>query len=92
MVVICYTKTVMLKQSFRDFILSTNTDGGGKAASYVRVLDMLGPILTRYRTKNFCSAAALRACHISPWAVDDYAKEFLDQTGYGCEDPIVLAC
>ena len=35
----------MLKQSFRDFIFSTNTDGSGKAASYVRALDMLGPIL-----------------------------------------------
>ena len=38
----------MLKQSFRDFIFSTNTDGSGKAASYVRALDMLGPILTRH--------------------------------------------
>ena len=37
----------MLKQTFRDFVFSTNTDGSGKAASYVRVLDMLGPILTR---------------------------------------------
>ena len=32
----------MLKQSFRDFILSTNKDKSGKAASYVRALDMLG--------------------------------------------------
>ncbi len=38
----------MIKQSFRDFIFSTNTDGSGKAASYVRALDMLGPILTRH--------------------------------------------
>ena len=38
----------MLKQSFRDFIFSTNTDGSGKASSYVRALDMLGPILTRH--------------------------------------------
>ena len=38
----------MLKQSFRDFIFSMNTDGSGKAASYVRALDMLGPILTRH--------------------------------------------
>ena len=38
----------MLKQNFRDFIFSTNTDGSGKAASYVRALDMLGPILTRH--------------------------------------------
>ena len=40
--------TFMLKQNFRDFIFSTNTDGSGKAASYVRALDMLGPILTRH--------------------------------------------
>ena len=38
----------MLKQAFRDFVFSTNTDGSGKAASYVRALDMLGPILTRH--------------------------------------------
>ena len=38
----------MLEQNFRDFIFSTNTDGSGKAASYIRALDMLGPILTRH--------------------------------------------
>ena len=38
----------MLKQAFTDFIFATNTDGSGKAASYVRALDMLGPILTRH--------------------------------------------
>lgn len=38
----------MLKQDFQDFIFSTNTDGSDKAASYVRALDMLGPILTRH--------------------------------------------
>ena len=32
----------MLRQAFIDFIFTTNTDGSGKAASYVRVLDMLG--------------------------------------------------
>ena len=38
----------MLRQSFADFIFATNTDGSGKAASYVRALDMLGPILTKH--------------------------------------------
>jgi hypothetical protein len=38
----------MLRQSFTDFIFATNTDGSGKAASYVRALDMLGPILTKH--------------------------------------------
>ena len=38
----------MLRQAFTDFIFSTNTDGSGKAASYVRALDMLGPILTAH--------------------------------------------
>ena len=36
----------MIRQSFTDFIFSTNTDGSGKAASYVRALDMHGPVLT----------------------------------------------
>lgn len=35
-----------LRQSFTDFIFSMNTDGSGKAASYVSALDMHGPILT----------------------------------------------
>ena len=42
----------MLKQSFTDFIFATNTDGSGKAASYVRALDMLGPILTKHYPKS----------------------------------------
>ena len=37
-----------LRQAFTDFIFVTNTDGSGKAASYVRALDMLGPILTKH--------------------------------------------
>ena len=37
-----------MKQSFSDFIFATNTDGSGKASSYVRALDMLGPILTKH--------------------------------------------
>ena len=40
--------SVMLRQSFTDFIFATNTDGSGKAASYVRALDMPGPILTKH--------------------------------------------
>ena len=40
-----------LRQSFQEFIFSTNTDGSGKAASYVRALDMLGPILTAHYPK-----------------------------------------
>ena len=41
----------MLRQSFTDFIFATNTDGSGKAASYVRALDMLGPTLTKHYPK-----------------------------------------
>ena len=40
-----------MRQSFTDFIFATNTDGSGKAASYVRALDMLGPILTKHYPK-----------------------------------------
>ena len=41
----------MLRQSFTDFVFATNTDGSGKAASYVRALDMLGSILTKHYPK-----------------------------------------
>ena len=37
----------MLGQSFTDIIFATNTDGSGKAASYVRALDRLGLVLLR---------------------------------------------
>ena len=37
-----YNVKKMLRQSFTDFIFATNTDGSGKAASYVRALDMQG--------------------------------------------------
>ena len=43
-----YNVKKMLRQSFTDFIFATNTDGSGKVASYVRALDMLGPILTKH--------------------------------------------
>ena len=42
---------VMLRQSFTDFIFVTSTDGSGKVASYVRALDMLGPILAKHYPK-----------------------------------------
>lgn len=38
----------MIRTSFAEFIFSTNTNGSGKAASYIRALDMLGPILTKH--------------------------------------------
>ena len=41
----------MLRQSFTDFIFATNADESGKAASYVRALDMFGPILTKHYPK-----------------------------------------
>jgi hypothetical protein len=50
----------MLRQSFTDFIFATNTDGSGKAASYVRVLDMFGPILTRHYPKPIVGGSMWR--------------------------------
>lgn len=38
----------MIRTSFAEFIFSTNTNGSGKAASFIRALDMLGPILTKH--------------------------------------------
>ena len=49
----------MLRQAFTDFIFATNTDGSGKAASYVRALDMLGPILMKhYSNPIICAELA----------------------------------
>lgn len=38
----------MLRKSFEKFVHETNTDGSNKADSYIRALDMLGPILTKH--------------------------------------------
>lgn len=61
----------MIRQSFIDFIFSTNTDGSGKAASYVRALDMLGPILTKHylvpvvkEIKDHYTDAAAKSCFL----------------------------
>ena len=69
-----------LRQSFQEFIFSTNTDGSGKAASYVRALDMLGPILTAHYPKPIIngtmwhefSLADLQALH--EWICADMRK------------------
>ena len=76
-----YNVKKMLRQSFTDFIFATNTDGSGKAASYVRALDMLGPILTKHYPNPIIGGKCcvtglsvpdvLRASHISPWAEDE---------------------
>lgn len=60
-----------MKQEFRDYIFATNTDGSGKASSYIRALDMLGPILTKHYPKPIVggtmwhsfSMADIRAIH-----------------------------
>ena len=69
-----------LRQSFTDFIFATNTDGSGKAASYVRALDMFGPILTRHCPKPIVggsmrydfSLADLHTLH--EWICDEMEK------------------
>ena len=51
----------MLRQSFTDFILATNTDGSGKAVSYVRALDMFGPILAKHYPKPIVGGSMRRS-------------------------------
>lgn len=38
----------MFRPEFQRFVHESNTDGSGKADSYIRALDMLGPILTQH--------------------------------------------
>ena len=49
------------RQSFTDFIFATNTDGSGKAASYVRALDIFGPILAKHYP-NPIIGGSMRRC------------------------------
>ena len=44
----------MFKQDFRELVFFANTDGSGKAASYVRVLGMFVKILARQYLKSIC--------------------------------------
>ena len=58
----------MLRQSFTDFIFVMNMDGSGKAASYIRALDMLVPILTKHYPKpivggSMCHSFSLAVLH-----------------------------
>ena len=87
----------MLKQSFRDFIFSTNTDGSGKAASYVRALDMLGPILTKHYPRPIVGGSMwhsftlseLKAIH--EWLCVEARKGTANAKALGFESPSYLA-
>ena len=87
----------MLRQSFRDFIFATNTDGSGKAASYVRALDMLGPILTKHYPKPIVGGSMwhgftlseLKAIH--EWLCAEARKGTANAKALGFESPSYLA-
>ena len=52
---------MMFRQSFTDFIFAMNTDGSGNAASYVRALDIFGPILAKHYPKQIVGGS-MRRC------------------------------
>ena len=86
-----------LKQSFSDFIFSTNTDGSGKASSYVRALDMLGPILTAHYPNPIVngsmwhkfSVADLQSIH--KWLCAEARKGTANAKALGFDSPSYLA-
>ena len=86
-----------LRQSFTDFIFATNTDGSGKAASYVRALDMLGPILTKHYPKPIVGGSMwhgftlseLKAIH--EWLCAEARKGTASAKALGFESPSYLA-
>ena len=86
-----------LRQSFTDFIFATNTDGSGKAASYVRALDMLGPILTKHYPKPIVGGSMwhgftlseLKAIH--EWLCAEARKGTANAKALGFESPSYLA-
>ena len=87
----------MLRQSFTDFIFATNTDGSGKASSYVRALDMLGPILTAHYPKPIVngsmwhefSLADLQSIH--KWLCSEARKGTANAKALGFDSPSYLA-
>ena len=87
----------MLKKEFTDFIFATNTDGSGKAASYVRALDMLGPILTKHYPHPIVSGSMwhgftlseLKAIH--EWLCAEARKGSANAKALGFESPSYLA-
>jgi len=86
-----------LKQSFVDYIFSTNTDGSGKASSYVRALDMLGPILTAHYPNPIVngsmwhkfSVADLQSIH--EWLCAEARKGTANAKALGFDSPSYLA-
>ena len=90
-------KGLMLKKEFTDFIFATNTDGSGKAASYVRALDMLGPILTKHYPHPIVSGSMwhgftlseLKAIH--EWLCAEARKGSANAKALGFESPSYLA-
>ena len=92
-----YNVKKMLRQSFTDFIFATNTDGSGKAASYVRALDMLGPILTKHYPHPIVSGSMwhgftlseLKAIH--EWLCAEARKGSANAKALGFESPSYLA-
>ena len=87
----------MLKKEFTDFIFATNTDGSGKAASYVRALDMLGPILTAHYPLSIVqgsmwrefSVADLQSIH--KWLCSEARKGTANAKALGFDSPSYLA-
>ena len=87
----------MLKKEFTDFIFATNTDGSGKAASYVRALDMLGPILTKHYPKPMVGGSMwhgfalseLKAIH--KWLCAEARKGTANAKALGFDSPSYLA-
>lgn len=86
-----------LRQAFTDFIFATNTDGSGKAASYVRALDMLGPILTKHYPNPIIGGSMwhgftlseLKAIH--EWLCAEARKGTANAKALGFESPSYLA-
>ena len=87
----------MLKQAFTDFIFATNTDGSGKASSYVRALDMLGPILTAHYPKPIVNGSMWHAFSLADlqsihkWLCSEARKGTANAKVLGFDSPSYLA-
>lgn len=76
----------MYKAEFQKFIYETNKDGSGKADSYIRALDMLGPILTQYYPEPIINGtmwqgfSPTQLTQIRQWILDEGKKSKYEDT------------
>lgn len=76
----------MYREAFVRFVHESNTDGSGKADSYIRALDMMGPILTQHYPEPIIHGTMWRAFSVEQlnkmhrWLCEEAKKSKYENT------------